>query len=66
MEQPEVIEEMEANNENNGNEVQPDIGQPETVDETTENEQRVINAVDERENPDNSSVQVSTNVTAVV
>ena len=29
MEQPEVIEEMEVNNENNGNEVQPDIGQPE-------------------------------------
>ena len=63
MEQPEVIEEMEVNNENNGNEVQPDIGQPETVEETTENEQQVINAIDEEENPDNSSVQVSTKVT---
>ena len=63
MEQPEVIEEMEVNNENNRNEVQPDIGQPETVEETTENEQQVINAIDEAENPDNSSVQVTTNVT---
>ena len=62
MEQPEVIEEMEVNNENNGNEVQPDIGQLETVEETTESEQQVINAID-GENPDNSSVQVSTNVT---
>ena len=58
MEQPEVIEEMEVNNENNGNEVQRDIGQPETVEETTENERQVINAIDEEENPDNSSVQV--------
>ena len=58
MEQPEVSEEMEVNNEieNNGNEVQPDIGQPETVQETMENEQQVINAIDEEENPDNSSV----------
>ena len=63
MEQREVIEEMEVNNENNGNEVQPDVGQPETVEKTTENEQQVINAIDEGENPDNSSVQVSTNVT---
>ena len=51
MEQPEVIEEMEVNNE-----VQPEIGQLETVEETTENEQQVINAIDEGENPDNSSV----------
>ena len=63
MEQPEVIEAIEVNNEKNGNEVQPDIGQSETVEETMGNEQQVINAIDEEENPDNSSVQVSTNVT---
>ena len=45
MEQPEVIEEMEVNNENNGNGVQPDIGQPETVEKTMGNEQQVINAI---------------------
>ena len=57
------MEQMEVNNENNGNEVQLDIGQPETVEETTENEQHVINAIDEGENHDNSIVQVSANVT---
>ena len=62
VEQPEVIEVIKVNNENNENEVQPDIEQPETVNykETMENEQQVINAIDVRESPDNSSVQAST------
>jgi hypothetical protein len=60
-EQPEVIEETEVNDGNSGSEGQTGNGQPETVEETTEDElQQVINTINEGENRDNNRAQAST------